>query len=324
MRFVIRLLLLIVLAVVLFLTWGLVLPVTPSRPKSVLLRPGISSRRIAQELRDAGVIRNANAFLIVHYLRLRPLKAGEYLFDRPANALDIYDRLARGDIYFHTVVVPEGFSIFDIAAAIEAAGLGSRDEFLSLARSGAALISDLDPQAHSLEGYLFPDTYHFTRTQSLQDMIVVMLRRFRQEARALNLAGNVHEVVTLASIVEKETAVAAERPTVAGVYNNRLQRNMALDADPTVVYAALIDGRYSGVIHQSDLQANSPYNTYKYAGLPPGPIANPGRGSLEAALHPEVTDYLFFVSDAQGHHRFARTLDEHAKNVEAYRRATAR
>jgi UPF0755 protein len=324
MRFVIRLLLLIVLAVVLFLTWGLALPVTPSRPKSVLLRPGISSRRIAQELRDAGVIRNANAFLIVHYLRLRPLKAGEYLFDRPANALDIYDRLARGDIYFHTVVVPEGFSIFDIAAAIEAAGLGSRDEFLSLARSGAALISDLDPQAHSLEGYLFPDTYHFTRTQSLQDMIVVMLRRFRQEARALNLAGNVHEVVTLASIVEKETAVAAERPTVAGVYNNRLQRNMALDADPTVVYAALIDGRYSGVIHQSDLQANSPYNTYKYAGLPPGPIANPGRGSLEAALHPEVTDYLFFVSDAQGHHRFARTLDEHAKNVEAYRRATAR
>ena len=290
----------------------------------MLLRPGISSRRIAQELRDAGVIRNANAFLIVHYLRLRPLKAGEYLFDRPANALDVYDRLARGDIYFHTVVVPEGFNIFDIAAAIEATGLGSHDEFLNLARTATALIFDLDPQAHSLEGYLFPDTYHFTRTQSMQDIIVVMLRRFRQEARALNLTGNLHEVVTVASIVEKETAVAAERPTVAGVYNNRLQRNMALDADPTVVYAALIDGRYSGVIHQSDLQADSPYNTYKYPGLPPGPIANPGRSSLEAALRPEVTDYLFFVSDAQGHHRFARTLDEHAKNVGAYRRATAR
>jgi UPF0755 protein len=324
MRRLARILLLLLLAGVAWLAWMFALPVAPAGSTSVLLRPGLSSRRIAQELRNAGVIRSSTAFLLLHYLRMRPLKAGEYLFDHPATVLTVYDRVARGDVYFHTVVVPEGFNQFDIGAAIEASGLGTRDEFLRVASNDVGLIADLDPNAHGLEGYLFPDTYHFTRTQSLHDMIVVMVHRFRQEAQTIGLTGNIHQVVTMASIVEKETAVPEERPVIAGVYYNRLRRNMALGADPSVIYAAMLDGRYTGVIHQSDLQSDSPYNTYKYPSLPPGPIANPGRASLEAAMRPQATDYLFFVSDAQGHHRFARTADEHARNVEAYRHATAR
>lgn len=311
----------LLLAIAIWVAWAIYLPVIPGHTQSVMLRPGWSSRRIATELKNAGVIRSTAGFLIVHYIQLRPLKAGEYLFDRPSNALVVYDRIARGDIYFHTLIVPEGFNIFDVAAAIEQAGLGNRTDFLQQARTDVSLIADLDPQADSLEGYLFPDTYHFTRTQSMHDIVATMVRRFRQEAHGLGLDHDVHRVVTMASIVEKETAVPAERPLVASVYYNRLDKNMALDADPSVIYAALLDGRYTGVIHQSDLQSDSRYNTYKFPGLPPGPIANPGVASLQAALHPEKSDYLFFVSDAQGHHRFARTAGEHARNVALYRRA---
>ena len=311
----------LLLAIAIWVGWAIYLPVSPSQKQSVLLRQGWSSRRIANELKNAGVIRSTAGFLIVHYIHLRPLKAGEYLFDKPANASVVYDRIARGDIYFHTVVVPEGFNMFDIASAVEQSGLGSRADFLKQAREDVALISDLDPQAHSLEGFLFPDTYHFTRTQSMHDMIATMVKRFRQEAHTLGLDKDVHRVVTMASIVEKETAAPEERPLVSSVYYNRLDRNMALGADPSVIYAALLDGRYTGVIHQSDLQADSRYNTYKYPGLPPGPIANPGIASLQAAIHPEKSDYLFFVSDAQGHHRFARTAEEHNRNVALYRRA---
>jgi len=313
---------LIILVVALWLAYGLLLRINPDGAKYVLLRPGWSTAHIAAELRRASVIRSAPSFLLFHYLRGKgTLKAGEYRFDRPANALQVRNRLAHGDIYVHTVVVPEGFNIFEIAAAMEAAGLGPRDEFLKITRSDATLVSDLDPEARSLEGFLFPDTYQFTRTQSIHDIVGVMVKRFRQEARVLGLATEVHRVVTLASIIEKETAVPEERPLVASVYENRLQRNIALGADPTVIYAAELAGRYNGVIHQSDLQLGSPYNTYKYPGLPPGPIANPGRGSLAAAMHPATTAYLYFVSDNQGHHRFASNLDEHSHNVAAYRRS---
>ena len=328
MKKLLRLLLILALGIGLWLAYVLLVPVTLSTPRSVLLHPGWSSRRIATELRNEGVIRSSTAFLLVHYLHPRPLKAGEYLFDRPATIAQVYDRIARGDIYFHSVVIPEGFNIFDLAGAVEASGLATRAEFLAQAKADVVLVADLDPQATSLEGYLFPDTYRFTRTQSVHDMIATMVHRFRQEGREMNLfavsgaASNLHRLVTMASIVEKETAVPEERAQVAGVYYNRLQRNMALDADPSVIYAALLAGRYNGVIHQSDLQADSPYNTYKYPGLPPGPICNPGRAALQAAAHPASNDFLYFVSDAQGHHRFARTLDEHARNVEAYRKAT--
>lgn len=334
MRTLFKLFALVVLAVALWLAYGLLLPSSPKQEEFVLLRPGWTTHHLATELKDRGLIRDANAFLIWHYvMRPKSLKAGEYKFDHAANAIEVHQRLASGDIYHHTVVIPEGFNSFDVAAAVEAAGLGSRDEFLKAARGNVTLISDIDPQAKSLEGYLFPDTYEFTRTQTMGDMVSAMVRRFRQEARALGLTNiansqaanalNVHRVVTMASIVEKETAAADERPMVASVYYNRLSKNMALDADPSVIYASLLEGRYRGTIYASDLQFNSQYNTYKYPGLPPGPIANPGRASLQAALHPADTQFLYFVSDNNGHHRFARSLDEHSRNVAMYRRAVA-
>ncbi len=281
---------------------------------------------MAQELQRAGVIRNARAFQLLHYIQPhKKLKAGEYKFDQEANAVDVFDRIARGDIYAHTVVVPEGFNMFDIAHAVEDAGLGSAQDFLQIAKTDTALIKNYDPEAKSLEGYLFPDTYQFTRTQSMKDIVTAMVKRFDHEAKSLNLNGDLHQLVTMASIVEKETASAEERPEVASVYYNRMKKHMGLAADPTVVYAALIDGRYRGTIYQSDLQSTSPYNTYKYVGLPPGPIANPGRASLQAAMHPANTDYLYFVAvgDGSGKHRFSATYDEHQRNVLAYRRAVA-
>jgi len=312
----------VVLAVGGWLAWTLKAPLGPSSPTLVLLRPGYSSRRIALELRSAGVIRSAIAFRLWHYLHpARSLKAGEYVFERSADIPNIHDRLARGDIYFHTVTIPEGYTMFDVARSIEEAGLGSSQDFLKIAQSEMSLVADLDPEARSLEGYLYPETYQFTRTQSLKDMAAAMVKQFRQVAQQIGLSSEVHRIVTMASIVEKETALPEERPLVAGVYYNRLQRKMALDADPSVIYAELLAGAYQGTLHHDDLFFKSPYNTYRNPGLPPGPIANPGRGSLEAAMHPTPSQYLFFVSDSNGHHRFARSLEEHNQNVNAYRRA---
>src|SRR5579859_4928542 len=304
-----------------FLAYALLTPTGSNEPNFVQLHPGSSARRIAKDLQAAGVIRNWQAFLLLHYWKPQPLKAGEYLFDHPANSLEVFDRLLRGDIYVREVTIPEGYNIWDIASAIEEAGLGKREDFIKAAQNSRALIADLDPHARSLEGYLFPDTYRFTRTQSMQDIVAAMIHRFRQEAHALNLNSDYHRIVTMASIVEKETPAPEERPLVASVYYNRLARGIMFAADPTVIYGSLLAGRYRGTIYQSDLQFDSPYNTYKYAGLPPGPIASPGRAALEAAMKPANTEYLFFVSDNEGHHRFARTEAEHAGNVAAYRRA---
>lgn len=298
-------------------------PTTPHTPTAVLLHSGYSTRRIAAELQKAGVIRSARAFRLWHRLHPQPaLKAGEYLFERSANLPEVYGRIARGDIYFHTVTIPEGYTMFDIAKAMEDAGLGPAQDFLHVAQTQTQLISDLAPQAKSLEGYLFPNTYEFTRTQSTQEMAAEMVRQFRQVAQQIGLTTNVQQTVTMASIVEKETAVPEERPRVASVYYNRLSRRMPLDADPCIIYALLLAGTYSGSLHHTDLAVNSPYNTYRFAGLPPGPIGNPGRSALQAALRPEETKFLYFVSDGKdGHHRFAQSLEEHNRNVAAYRHA---
>lgn len=330
MRRIFSIFLLLLLAAAAWLAWTLLLPAGPSQEEFVLLRPGSSARRIAAVLQEQGVIRNRYAFLLLHAWRGgRALRAGEYRFDHPASAVSVYDRLAAGDVYYHLVTLPEGYTIFDIARTLSASGLGSPADFLRVMRS-PDLARNLDPQAVSLEGYLFPDTYRFTRTESPADIVLVMLHRFNQEARALGLIGadghpiaDIHRVITMASIVERETAAPEERPLIAGVYYNRLARGMALGADPSVIYAAQLAGRYRGSIYESDLQADSPYNTYKHPGLPPGPIDNPGRASLLAALHPAPSGYLYFVSDNAGHHRFARTAAEHDRNVALYRKAVA-
>lgn len=321
-------LLLAILAAGGWLGWALKSPLTPDGQKFVLLRPGYTTRRIAHELKSAGVIRNAHAFVFWQYFhRKHSLKAGEYLFDKSASGIDVHDRLAHGDIYVHTVVIPEGFTMFDIAVAIQDAGLGSSQDFLNVATSDTALISDLDPDAKTLEGYLFPNTYGFTRTQTMQEMAAAMVKQFRQVTREIGLISTeqqtIHQIVTMASIIEKETGTADERPVVSSIYYNRLAKNMALQADPSVIYAELLQGTYSGALHHADMQYKSAYNTYTHPGLPPGPIANPGKTSLEAAMHPAVTDYFYFVADGNGHHRFAHTLEEHNQNVAAYRRAVS-
>ncbi len=311
-----------ILAVAGWLAWALLTPIAPASQKFILLRPGFSTRRIAGELRSAGVIRNADAFILWHYLHhRRSLKAGEYLFEKSADAVNIHNRLARGDIYVHTVVIPEGFNIFDIAQAMQDAGLCSKQEFLEAEMNGSALIADVAPDAKTLEGYLFPNTYEFTRTQSTQEMLAAMVKQFRQVARQIDLNSDVEKTVTIASIIEKETSVPDEAPRVASIYYNRLDKKMPLQADPSVIYAELLNGAYNGALHHADMQFSSAYNTYAHAGLPPGPIANPGRISLEAAMHPAITDSLYFVSDGNGHHRFAQTLEEHNRNVAAYRHA---
>jgi UPF0755 protein len=299
-------------------------PIGPAQQKFVQLKPGSSTRAIARTLQREGIIRNAYAFVLLDLLEgHRSLKAGEYAFDHPANALEIFDRLVRGDVYVRVVAVPEGYNMFDIAQALENAHICRASDFLAAARSETSLIHDLAPQAPSLEGYLFPDTYRLGRTQTPHDIVAEMVKRFRREAAAIGLASDVHRVVTMASIIEKETAVKEERPIVAGVFENRLKLRMGLATDPSVIYAALLGGRYNGVIHQSDLVFDSPYNTYKHSGLPPGPIANPGRDSLLAAMHPQKNEFLYFVANNRGGHNFARTLDEHNRNVVAYRRGVA-
>jgi UPF0755 protein len=303
-----------------WLGWALLVPLAPAHETFVLLPPGLPTRQIARRLEASGVIRSRRAFLLLHYChRSRTLKAGEYRFDAPQNSVQVFGELARGEIYTHTVVIPEGFNIFEVAQAIQQAGLGTADDFLAATRAEVGLARGFDPQATSLEGYLFPDTYQFTRTQSVHDMAQVMVRRFEQESRQIGLSENVHAVVTMASIVEKETSIDSERPLVAGVYYNRLQRHMPLAADPTVVYAALLNQRYRGAIYQSDLQFDSVYNTYKHPGLPPGPVANPGIASLKAAMNPSRSDYLYFVADGQGGHRFTSSYEEHTRNVAAWR-----
>jgi UPF0755 protein len=322
--------LLAVVALAAWLAWALWLPVTPDDQKFVMLRPGYSTRHIARELKGAGVIRSEDAFVLWHELHRRPtLKAGEYLFERDSSAIDVHNRLARGDVYVHTVVIPEGFNIFDIAKAIEDAGLGPAQDFVKVATSDTALIADLAPNATSLEGYLFPNTYYFTRTQSMHDMAAEMVKEFRLRANELGLIPSgpdqndkpdIAAIVNLASIIEKETSVPEERNEIAGVYSNRLASHIPLQADPCVIYAELLQGTYTGALHHEDTQFSSPYNTYRRAGLPPGPIANPGKSSLQAAMHPAQTSDYYFVSDGNGHHRFAATLEEHNRNVAALRR----
>lgn len=303
---------------------GLLLPFGPHAEIFVDLAPGMKSRQIASVLASQGIIRSQYAFDLWRIIHGGTLQAGEYRFAQQASLIEVYDRIERGDICFRIVTIPEGYNLFDIAAAIEAAQLGSKQDFLAAATKDVNLIADLDPKAKSLEGYLFPDTYRFQKNQTPDQMLAAMVKEFRNAAPAIGLTKNYHYVVTLASLVEKETPVAGDRPLVASVFENRLAKGMPLMTDPTVIYAARLENRYRGGIYESDLRAESSYNTYLHSGLPPGPICSPGLAALQAAAHPAKTDYLYFVANAEqpGHSRFARTLADHERNVQAYRKAS--
>ncbi|MGA2538136.1 MAG: endolytic transglycosylase MltG [Terracidiphilus sp.] len=304
--------------------WLVLAPFGPSSETFVEVVPGSSTSRIGQQLEASGVLRSHFAFDVLRFWKRGTLRAGEYRFDHAASAMDVYARIARGDVYTKSVTIPEGATIFDIAARLEQAGFGPRQGFLDAAPGQIALVSDLDPTAKSLEGYLFPDTYHFSPKATPGQIAAAMVRRFRAEATQLGLTEKVHETVTLASLVERETAVDDERPLVASVFENRLAAGMPLMTDPAVIYGLQLENRWRGTIYQSDLVRPTPYNTYLHKGLPPGPIANPGAKSLRAAMDPAKTDYLYFVAagaNPQGHSLFSRSLEEQNRNVAEYRHA---
>jgi UPF0755 protein len=297
-------------------------PARPPAETMIEVVPGMGTRAIAALLAAHGIIRSQYAFDLWHGLRGGTLKAGEYQFVQPATLPAVYDRIVRGDVYTRTVTIPEGFNLFDIAGAVEDADLGTKESFLAAAKRDVALIADLDPGAKNLEGYLFPDTYRFQRRLAPGQILSAMVKRFRQASAAVGLEGDYHRIVTLASLVEKETPAREDRPLVASVLENRLAKDMPLMTDPTVIYAAMLEKQYRGTIYQSDLKRDSAYNTYRHTGLPPGPICSPGIASLQAAMHPTDSHFLYFVADpsASGHSRFAATLQEHERNVIAYRR----
>lgn len=307
--------------------WLLLTPYGPESQTLIQIAPGSSTMHIGRQLERAGVIRNRYAFDLLRWSGRGMLRAGTYRFDHPASPVEVYDRIARGDVYTIALTIPEGANIFDIANRVQQSGLGTRQAFLHAAVDQTALVADLDPKAKSLEGYLFPDTYRFSPPVSATQLVSTMVHRFRTEAQRIGLHQNVHDVVTMASLVERETAVNSERPLVASVFVNRLAKKMPLMSDPSVIYGLELEGRWRGTIYRSDLQNDTAYNVYLHPGLPPGPIANPGLPSLRAALHPAHTDYLYFVaagSNPQGHSLFSTTLDEQARNVAAYRKAKKR
>ncbi len=290
----------------------------------VTVARGTGTAEIGRELAQAGVIRYAWELWIERLLEpSAKIQAGEYRFDHAATPSQVYARMAHGDIFYFEFTVPEGSNIFDIAQSLDRMGIMSASDFQNAAWDTAS-IRDLAPNAPSLEGFLFPSTYRITHSTTAADLCKQMTDTFRKQWRKAGAGNsNVMQTVTLASLVEKETGVAAERRLVAGVFANRLRIGMKLECDPTTIYAALLDNRYNGVIHKSDLASENPYNTYQHKGLPPGPIANPGLSSVEAALHPAETDYLYFVAKPEGGgHNFSSDLRAHNTATKAYRRGS--
>jgi UPF0755 protein len=291
---------------------------------------GTSTAAMADELARQGVVRFPWQFLAVRALHPGTrLQAGEYRFTAPASAWTVFDRIVRGDVFYYEVTFPEGSNIFDIANVLDGNGIIGSKTFLAAVRD-TSLIRDISPRADTLEGYLFPSTYRLTRRTTAAQLCKRMTDEFQREWQQLTAdhplpAAEIPRFVTLASLVEKETGHDAERPLVASVFRNRLERGMPLQCDPTTIYAALLEDRYRGSIYRSDLANRNAYNTYQHAGLPPGPITNPGVAALKAALNPAPGDYLYFVAkgDGSGTHNFSSDYAAHEKNVMAYRHALA-
>ncbi|MBI5816585.1 MAG: endolytic transglycosylase MltG [Nitrospinae bacterium] len=291
----------------------------------VEIKKGDSLKTVTDRLKQAGVI--SNAFLFDVEARLSRagsrLRAGEYLFRRDGSIRDVVRTLLEGKCYLRQVTVPEGLSIRQIGESLEKMEITTAAQFRK-ACADMETLKKFNIPSHTAEGYLFPDTYGFSRDTPATDVAQVMIRRFFtkvKEALPADIAGDpekLHEIVTMASIVEKETGAGKERKLIAGVFHNRLAMKMPLQSDPTVIYA-LPD--FGGDIRKKDMTFDSPYNTYKYRGLPPGPIASPGLAALEAALRPERTDYLYFVSMNNGEHYFSKNLDDHNKAVRRYQLA---
>lgn len=304
----------------------------PEETVMVTVEPGMGTRAIVQTLAEAGVVGDETALLawLTATGQAKALKAGDYEFESPISPLEAIDKIRRGEVATRRITIPEGYNRFLIAETLaEKTGLGSKERFIALT-GDPSLIRDIDPGASSLEGYLFPDTYLYTAKTTPEELIAQMVERFRSvfgehpeiSQRASERGMTIREIMTLASMVEEEARIADERPVIASVFYNRLERDMKLASDPTFVYAAILANDYDGNVnnpkHRSRL---SPYNTYAFAGLPPGPITNPGWKAIEATLEPADTDYLYFVvNGTEGRHKFSRTAAEHEEAVQEYRR----
>jgi len=288
---------------------------------------GASAGRMIRLLADRGVVRDPGALRawVVLSGQGGALHAGEYRFDRPISALGVLERLRRGDVLLHPVTLPEGLDLRETAARLAAAGLGEEEAFRR-ALSDPAPVRDVDPEAPDLEGYLFPDTYRFPRGETPEAIARALVAGFRRAAgadyatRARAVGLGIRQAVTLASLIEEETGVSSERARISRVFHNRLARGMLLQCDPTVLYALRRAGRTVGTLRLADLEIDSPWNTYRRPGLPPGPICNPGRPSLQAALAPAPGNELFFVAAPGGGHAFSSTLAAHNAAVRAWRR----
>lgn len=279
---------------------------------------------VVEALHEKGLVSNRVSFKLafVLYGNPRKLRPGTYRFDRPLSPLEIIGKLNRGEVELTRVTIPEGLRADEVIELLAKGGLGSEEAFRRAVQDPRPIL-DLDPRALDLEGYLFPETYLLDPGLSEKAVVLVLVRSFRSwwaSAAGPGRDRGLREVVTLASLVEEETASAPERPLIAGVFENRLRLGMALQTDPSVVYALSLAGRYSGILRREDLAFESPYNTYRHAGLPPGPICSPGRASLEAVLSPQASPYLYFVSRNDGTHAFSRTLEEHNRWVARTRR----
>ena len=300
-------------------------PGIPDTGVFVDVERGDSIAVIGDHLVAAGVVADEWLFRFAVWRsgRDRDLQAGEYFFDAPVSPLDAVAKIADGRVHLRPITFPEGLTLPEMAAIAEAKGLGPSEAF-TVAASRAALIADLDPDAVDLEGYLFPETYFMPRHAGADDLVSAMVAQFRKvfdgdlRVRAAERGLSVREAVTLASIIQKETGSAAEHALVSAVFNNRLRIGMPLQSDPTIIYALERAGLYDGNLTRANMQVDSPYNTYRYGGLPPGPVAAPGRDVLHAALQPADVTYLYFVSRNDGTHAFANSLREHNRNVREF------
>lgn len=321
------LVLLVVAAASTFYIWrGVALPYQGFEGEQfVTIDNGSSVPAIGRRLAEAGVVRDVRAFQIAARIKgdEKRLQAGEYRFDRAATAFEVVERIARGDVFVRPITFPEGRTAAEMAAIYEQRGFGPASDFTAAA-DDPSRVKGLDPSAPDLEGYLFPSTYRLARNATARALVQLMVQSFEKafdadlRAAAAAQGLSVREAVTLASLVEEEAQKPEERPLISAVYHNRLKIGMGLQCDATVIYALQRAGRWNGNITKADLAMDSPYNTYRYRGLPPGPIANPGRASLEAAVKPADAGYLYYVSRNDGSHAFATTLDEHNRNVHQY------
>ena len=288
---------------------------------------GASLPEVARALRDAGIVRSAQLFSLGARVRgdAGRLQAGEYLFERPMSPWEVLDKILRGDVVLRSVTIPEGLSGPQVIERFARAGLATAVD-LEAAFRDVSLVAGWDSEARDLEGYLFPETYRFARGTPARRIVGTMVGRFRLllneglRERAARLGMTTREAVTLASLIERETSIASERPRISAVFHNRLRAGMPLQCDPTVIFALAAAGRASGELSSEDLAFVSPYNTYLNAGLPPGPIASPGRAAIEAAVSPAAVADLYFVADGTGGHRFSTSLAEHQRAVARYRR----